>query len=89
MKRFLIPVILACLIYGCDLNRCANDASFKNSPGVCGKIYRMEQAKNRYRQYVLPAIFVLFGLVFLPVLLKMCFRFLVACLAYIARFLRR
>lgn len=89
MKPILLALILVLLATGCDAFRCSEAEYRPHNPGVCGKLYRLDQARERYRTFVLPAVYVIFGLVFLPVFIKIIWHLIRQFLIFLGRLFSR
>lgn len=70
----LVFYLLLVVTTGCQYQHCKSDASYADKPGICGKIYRQEQAKKRLANARRLTIYVFVGMIVVPFCFVLVFR---------------
>lgn len=78
-------VLLLGMMGGCRYQECKTNPAYADDPGMCGKIHRIEQSKERFNRISAPKIYLILVVFLLPlvilVLMKI-FRFSIRNILY-------
>ncbi len=74
MKTMLLSMFIVVFIGSCNYSHCSRNSSYRNQPGICSKISRLEQAKQRYNQASIVIVYFMLGVMILPIFITLLTR---------------
>ncbi|MBU2510346.1 hypothetical protein KJ966_03375 [bacterium] len=74
LKQLLMIIPMVFLIAGCGFEHCKQNPRYADKAGICGKIYRVEQARKRLEQSNSITLIIFLAIMLLPIVIIILYR---------------